>query len=323
MPLDHFVSQVHLRKFYAESLNRKKMYAWRKSKGEAFFCDARDVCRIPNGSTNNYIADPRAVEEFLRLVEPRYNQACEAVLSDKIAFEDVLSLAGFAAFVMTCSPTAIRLGRQSIAALVETQARVMDENGILPRSPKELGTQTLSDLLDAEAISINVDDKFAQSVGITQVLEFTNCFGDSKWEFVRNPFEDSPFITSDFPLAIARKPRETALRRFIPLRPDLGAHVTPSRLASDSKPTSFANFSSLIRTGTRAEVHALNRLVAQCAEDLVFANVNADWIARLVERNARFSLRHATGRIRTPNDYYTFTSLGVHQIQRRTGDEPI
>ena len=188
MALDHFVSQVHLRKFYAKALNRQKMYAWRKSNLDHFICDARDVCRIPEGSTNQYIAEPRAAEEFLRLVEPRYNAACAAALTGSLEFEDVFSLAGFTAFIVGCSPTAIRLGRRGIAALVDTQARLLDENGMFDRSPKELGHRRLSELLDDNAISINVDGKFAQAMGITQVLELTNGFADTLWEFVLKSF---------------------------------------------------------------------------------------------------------------------------------------
>jgi hypothetical protein len=313
MALDHFVSQVHLRKFYAPTLNCKKMYAWRKSKPDPFFCDARDVCRIDNGSTNEYIAEPRAIEEFLRLVEPRYNEACVASLSGILTFEDVLSLAGFVAFIIACSPTAIRLGRQSIAALVDTQARLMDQQGLVGSAPKELGKRGLSELLDDGSISINVDGKFTQSIGIAQEHEHTNSFGDSRWEFVTNPFEDSPFLTSDFPVCVAPDPSDSALRRFIPLRPDLGAYVTPSRVAANSRPTKFENFRSQVRTASRAEVRALNQLVVQCAEDMVFSNVNHAWIGRLVERNARFSLAHTTARMKTQDGYYTFTSLGIRE----------
>ena len=131
------------------------------------------------------------------------------------------------------------------------------------------------------------------------------------WEFIWNPFEDSPFLTSDFPVAIAPERSERALRRFVPLRPDLGAFVSPSRVASDNRPTEFTNFTSRVRTAKRPEVHALNRLIVQCAEDMVFASTNGPWINRLVQRNAKVSLVHATGRKKIGNGYYTFTSLGI------------
>jgi len=313
MALDHFVSQVHLRKFYADALTRKKMYAWRKSNLDHFVCDARDVCRIPEGSTNRYIAEPRAAEEFLRLVEPRYNAACAAALSGSLEVEDVFSLAGFTAFIVGCSPTSIRLGRRSISAFADTQARLLDENGMIDRSPEELGRRSLSQLLDDNAILINVDEKFAQAMGIAQVLELTNGFADTLWEFILNPFEDSPFLSSDFPVALAPNKAEIAVCRFIPLQPNLGAYVSPSKASSDARPTKFDNFKWRIRTAKRPEVHLLNRLIVQCAEDMVFSNIESDWIRRLVERNAKHAVINTTGRLKARDGYYTFTSLAVRR----------
>ena len=79
MPLDHFVSQVHLKRFFAPDLDRKKMYAFRKSDGHTFPCGAEDVCRLSEGSTNTYLPEPRLVEDFLKLIEPKYNAACAAI----------------------------------------------------------------------------------------------------------------------------------------------------------------------------------------------------------------------------------------------------
>lgn len=313
MALDHFVSQVHLRKFYATALNRKKMYAWRKSNLDHFISDSRDVCRIPEGSTNPYFAEPRAVEEFLRLVEPRYNRACSAALRGNMEFEDVFSLAGFGAFVTASSPTAVRLGQGSIAALAESDARLLDESGMLERSPKELGHRSLSQLLDDNALAINIDGKFAQAVGIGLVLELTNGFANTPWDFVRNPFEDSPFLTSDFPVALAARKGELALRRFIPVQPDLGVFISPSKAASGERPSTLKDFRWRLRTAKRSEVHALNRLIVQCAEDMVFSNVDASWIARLVEKNAKFAVMNTTGRLKTRDGYYTFSSLGIRE----------
>jgi hypothetical protein len=51
MPLDHYVSQVHLRKFYSPVLG-DRMYAIRKSNLKAFTPNSQSVCRIEDGSTN-------------------------------------------------------------------------------------------------------------------------------------------------------------------------------------------------------------------------------------------------------------------------------
>jgi hypothetical protein len=75
MPLDHFVSQVHLRQFYSPALGGKQMYGFRKSDGRVFPCQSKDVCRVQDGSTIEYLLHDRAIEEFLKTVEPNYNSA--------------------------------------------------------------------------------------------------------------------------------------------------------------------------------------------------------------------------------------------------------
>jgi hypothetical protein len=72
--LDHYVSQVHLKRFYTPALN-ELMYAVRKSDLKRFTPRSDDVCRIDEGNTNRYLTEPRAIEEFLKPVEHRYNAA--------------------------------------------------------------------------------------------------------------------------------------------------------------------------------------------------------------------------------------------------------
>src|ERR1700685_3402274 len=75
LPLDHYVSQVHLRKFYSPLLGGERMYAMRKSDLKSFQPNSKSVCRIEDGSTNAYLKEDRAVEEFLKTIEPKYNEA--------------------------------------------------------------------------------------------------------------------------------------------------------------------------------------------------------------------------------------------------------
>ena len=70
MALDHYVSQVYLKNFYSPALDGL-MYAIRKSDLKRFPTKSQDVCRIEEGSTNAYITKDRAIEEFLKKVEPR------------------------------------------------------------------------------------------------------------------------------------------------------------------------------------------------------------------------------------------------------------
>ena len=110
MTLDHYVPQVHLKNFYSPALDGL-MYAIRKSNLKRFTPKSQDVCRIEEGSTNAYLTEDRAVEEFLKTVEPRYNASLAKLRDNKIDQEAIASLAGFAAYIVSCSPTAMRLHR--------------------------------------------------------------------------------------------------------------------------------------------------------------------------------------------------------------------
>src|SRR5690349_15439404 len=99
MPLDHYVSQVHLRKFYSPVLG-DLMYATRKSDLKSFQCNSKSVCRIEDGSSNAYLRTDRLIEEFLLQVEPRYNQSIAKIAKDSFDHGCILSIAGFVAYVL-------------------------------------------------------------------------------------------------------------------------------------------------------------------------------------------------------------------------------
>src|SRR5712671_1501146 len=102
LALDHYVSQVHLRQFYAPALGGL-MYATKKSDLKSFCCDSKSVCRIEENSTNAYLANDREVEEFLIGVEPKYNASVGKLRDGKIDQECIAVIGGFAAYVSCCA----------------------------------------------------------------------------------------------------------------------------------------------------------------------------------------------------------------------------
>src|ERR1035437_1254846 len=95
MPLDHYISQVHLKKFYSPAL-RDRLYAIRKSDLKSFAAYSKDVCRTIGGSTNTYLKENRAIEEFLKSIEPKYDTALEKLVGGVIDNECIYTIAGFA-----------------------------------------------------------------------------------------------------------------------------------------------------------------------------------------------------------------------------------
>lgn len=138
MPLDHYVSQVHLRKFYSPALGNR-MYATRKSDLKSFTPNSQSVCRIAGNSTNSYLREDRAIEEFLKTIEPAYNAWVTKLVDNKIDRECIFAISGFVAYILTCSPTAMRIGATPMRGMVETLVVAEEIQGSLPPPSAELG----------------------------------------------------------------------------------------------------------------------------------------------------------------------------------------
>ncbi len=315
MSLDHFVSQVHLKNFYSPKLGAL-MYAIQKSDLKLFTPNAQSVCRIENGSTNSYLREDRIVEEFLKRIEPRYNAALEKLMTDKIDSECIFVIAGFVAYVSTCSPTAMRIFSEPLKAFAEEAAEILDSKGLLPSPPPELGGESLTDLLQSGKIHISINPKYPQAIGITSILFLTSTYGNFYWDILINPFDDSPFFTSDFPIAIEWTDNHRLLNRIIPLAPHLSIRIRPNLSYDREHPDfSFSGFRRTIRKLNRSEVMNINRLIGRCAETTVFFRDNHEWVSNFVKKNAGFRIE-----IRTQKTPYKKgnTLWGAQEISKIT-----
>ena len=155
MALDHYVSRVHLKQFSSPGLGGELMHAIRKSDLEKFPCHRKDVCRIEAGSDNPYLEPPRIIEEFLTCIEPAYDEALENLRSGNLIADTVLAIAGFVSFVITCSPTARRINSPPLKKFIEQESFKLDQSGVLPPPPKELGGVSLTEMLKDGTIKIS------------------------------------------------------------------------------------------------------------------------------------------------------------------------
>lgn len=300
MPLDHYVSQVHLKNFYSPVLG-ERMYAIRKSDLKCFTPNAGGVCGIHNGSTNAFLREDRAVEEFLKTIEPNYNSAVENLRAGEIDDNCIYTIAGFVAYVSTCSPGGMRVRSDPLKNLVEVTAEMMDAKGLIPPPPPELGGASLSELLRSGAVNITVDPKYPQAIGIASILKSTASFGNFKWDILRNDFANSPFFTSDFPAAIEETDDPRVLNRIVPLSPDLAIRIRPD-LAIESRKTdfTFGNFGYRTCDISHMELVHLNRLIVRCAEEMVFYRDDRPWVQRFVAKNRQYRIEPFTQKLPMP-----------------------
>jgi hypothetical protein len=294
MPLDHYISQVHLKNFNSPALDGL-MYAIRKSDLKRFRTKSQDVCRIEDNSTNAYLKEDRAIEEFLKDVEPHYNASLDKLRENKIDKECILSIAGFVAYIVTCSPTAMRINSQPLKSAVEATVSMLDAKGVLPKAPEGLDEKSLTELLSDGTVKMNVDPKYPQAIGIASVTHHVSLFGNSPWEILHNSEADSPFFTSDYPAVIEVTDLNTPINKILPLAPDLAIRIRPDiRLSGTQPDLSFAKFKATPRRLSRAKVLDLNRLIVRCAEDLILYRDDREWIEGFIAKNRHYRIEPVT-----------------------------
>jgi hypothetical protein len=316
MALDHYVSQVHLKRFYSPDLD-DLMYAIRKSDLKRFTPKAQDVCRIDEGNTNDYLVEPRAIEEFLKSVEGRYNSAVSVLEAGKPDKETIYVIAGFASYVLTCSPAAMRINSEPLQANLKATAKILETIEKLPPPPSTLGGKDFADLIESGKVKFEIDPKFPQAIGVSNVLQRVAMFGNFSWEVLINEHNDCPFFTSDFPTALEKTSDVRVLNRVFPLTPTLAIRIQPDiNIDHDSVDYEFRHFSSQRRKVTRREAIDINRLLVQSAEDTVFFGDDQTWVANFIEKNRNFRIESETIEIPQPRGVMLWSRQAIGRFQR-------
>jgi hypothetical protein len=312
MPRDHYISQVHLKNFYSPLLGNR-MYAMRKSNLESFATTSDHVCFAREGSTNFYLREERAVEGFLKTIEPKYNASIAKLVDDKVDHDCINTIAGFIAYVMACSPTGVRNFSESLKRVVETDVTILEKRGVLPQPPPELGETRLTELLRAGEVQIPVDPKCPQANGIAAISNLVSVFGNFKWDILLNPFNDSPFFTSDFPVAIEQTEDWRVLNRIVPLAPNLAVRMRPNLSIDWNAPdfSPFGKFGYTRKKLGREELADINRLIVRCAEDMIFYRDDYAWVPKFITRNRHYRMDTITLRLPRGRSYLHLSSQKI------------
>lgn len=314
MPLDHFIPQVYLRGFYSPELG-ERLHALRKSDMMYFTPGAKAVCAVVDGSSNAYIRENRLIEEFLKSVEPNYPKALETLKHGKISQKTIYTVAGFVAFVSSCSPTAMRIYSKPLKDSVEDYAIALDTKGAFPEPPEALSGKSLTELLNSGDLKFIVDKKYPQAFGIKQVLERTALIGNFEWEILTNPFDNNPFFTSDFPTTFEKTQDLRVIDRVVPLSPTIALRIHPDlRLKREKVDFSFSGFRCRFRKLSRTEVIHINRLIVRCAETMIFYRDRYEWIESFVRKNSRYRVEPRTYRIPGGSDTLNVFTHEVSEV---------
>jgi hypothetical protein len=291
------------------------MYAIRKSDLKAFPCTSQSVCRIEEGNTNKYLTNERAIEEFLLNVEPKYNASIVKLRKGNPDTECVLAIAGFVAYIGCCTPAAMRIHEEPLQAELRSAGELLDRQGLIPKAPPSLGGKSLTELLADGTVHHKIDPKFPQAIGIDTVVGRTSIYGNSQWEVLQNTSNDNPFFTSDYPLVLERTSLGALPNWIIPLAPSLAIRIAPDvRLSRKAPNLSFPAFSFRRRQLGPHEVRSINRLIVQCAEDIVFHRDDHDWISGFVAKHRRYRVSAVTERIPHGSGFLNVSTQRIEQI---------
>jgi hypothetical protein len=311
MPLDHYVSQVHIKNFYSPELG-ERVYAMRKSDLKKFTPRSQDVCRIEDNSSNSYLKENRAIEDFLKNVEPRYNAAIAKLRDNKLDQEAVFVVAGFVAYVLTCSPAGMRIESAPLRNAVEAQAMILDALGEIGKAPESLGSKSITELLKEGSAVVDIDEKYPQAMGIASIGQFVSVFGNSPWEVLVVEDQENPLFTSDFPVAIEVIDAARPINRIVPLAPDLALRIIPDpSLRGARHDFTFSKSRVKYRQPHHQEVFRINRLLVQCAEDLVMYRDDRGWVEKMVTKYRSYRVETVTKKIPRGKGYFLPATLRI------------
>lgn len=291
MALDHYVSQVHLKQFLRQT-DKKLLNAARKSDLSVFTPRPRDVCRVEDGSTNKYLTDNRAVEDFLKEIEPAYEPCLARVFAGELNWKSRQVFSGFLAYIQTYTPAALRMFDPMTRAMLERTVRLLEESGELepidlPELPDWHG-KTMSQLTKEGKVKLNIDLRMPQAMATTQLLKVRQSLASSDVTILK-PAGSSRFLTSDFPSVILAHHQNKFAQRFLPLSPKLGIVFHTHTSIEDREEVNHR----FIEIGAR-RTQNINDEIIKAAEDLVFSTHKYPWLFDKVKMFRKFRVESVT-----------------------------
>jgi len=195
---DHYVSQTYLRHFaspkgYLVPYYKNAQVVAGKPKR------TKSICFETEGDTNKYFDNPRLLDEFLPAFENPWKNNIAKLENGVFDANTKFELAGYIAFLRSCSPTAKRLGQRMIAGALEPVAYEiglsnLDKADYLSDEHK----LALRNAFEKREIEIKIDREFAHAQGMRALIGMLYRYYCSHWLVLINE-TNIPFITSDNP----------------------------------------------------------------------------------------------------------------------------
>lgn len=286
---DHFIAQTYLRHF-VDASHRDMLHAYRKSDRLYFPCNTKDVCREWDGDKTPLLSNPALLGDFRKIFEPQWRSSVATLLTKEFDSADKFNISGYFANLMVCTPTWQRLARgmynDSAKEFVFFRHAMQRKHGDEPGLPA-----AAIEKLKRGELELDHDPEFIKATIARQLLKFAWATYNQDWTLFQNDTE-YPFITSDNPVAILQPldPRLPVIR-YLPVTPALCLCVVYNDMAvGPCNPQARPRGEVKWRRATSQGAKIINKLVAQCAEDLVFSSKKSPGIEALTRKYAAFGV---------------------------------
>lgn len=299
MAKDHYVAQTYLKRF---TNTEGHLYPYRKRQkkkvGKARL--PKSICYEVDGDKNPYFQNPRILDEYLPHFENNWHGKINELESGPIDLAAKYVIAGYIAFLRSCTPTAKRLGQAAVSTFLQplvddvaTKALTNESIGLSPPS-----IASLKETIECGELIAEVDRNYAHALGIQSINNTLLTYYYSPWVTLINESEYE-FITSDNPVIITDEDYLKPIF-FVPVKPRLGLLIAP-RIKADKLPKAFCDTYdnkkfdeiTVIRP---SKVKLLNKQMVQSSEDTVLYQSKTDWVENLVAKysNWRVEIEIAT-----------------------------
>lgn len=275
-------------------------------------CGTKSQCRDNHGSTNDYLEEPRAIEIFLKDIEPKYNEALDSIRERKPNSDTVFTIAGLAAYIEGCSPGGVRISQKVMQGFAEAQGSLIKAKNA-DGGQTHLAEVNLSDE-SLKPVTVKVKSKYAQSFGITGLLRRLYLLGNSNWDFIINDSQNSQFLTSDFPIAFIDSSVDARFNdRIFVLAPDLAVLIRTNIDYQYNGVNRFKEFKYRFSDASRRDVMSINKAIVRCAESTIYYRDESDWVFSFVKKNRHFRIEPKFRHVSNGESDYIITEIVVEK----------
>lgn len=254
------------------------------------------MCHEWDGDLNPAIQHrPDLLGDFRKIFEPQWNTAIENIAAGNISANDKFVLAAYMSHMMVCTLGWRRIAEtmcaQQAAGYFSFSKRMNEKHGL----KDELLAEGV-EMMERGALKLEANAEYIKALITRQLLTYACLTYNLDWVLIENDTE-LPFLTSDNPVALDYSGKPGApVTRMLPITPKLCVSLTYDPVRADrldirdvprimhSPPQGMVTRAKAKTAGVRA----LNRLIVQCAENLVFASQANTGSDELVKKYGKY-----------------------------------